>query len=452
MWKLPILPTAIGILFLCAANIFAAGQTHMILILDGSGSMWGQIDGKAKITIAKEVLNELIDDLPGDLNVGLTAYGHRREGDCRDVERLTLPGSVDKARLKALVGGISPKGKTPIAFSLTETAGELKSLDGERVIVLVTDGIESCHGDPCQVARELAEAGVVTKIHIVGFDLTEEAMDQLGCIAEPSGGLVVSAANAGELKDALGQVVKATAGHNLVVHVKDGAGKPLYAQVRILADGEEVATQSNENPRFSLPAGSYTIEATHIDTRQSVALPDIEIPEDRVVEKDVVFADGTIRIKAVNDAGENLYVSATAYRPGSEEAVHGSSSTDPALTLPQGTYDIGIYHGDTYSTMWLRGIEVGAGAAIEKEVLFSFGEVLVHVRDADGNELYSSVTAYTQGATENEVNGVSSADARLILLPGVYDIEVYSMDLYETKWLRGVTVTAGGTAEETVQF
>jgi Ca-activated chloride channel family protein len=424
----------------------------MVMILDGSGSMWGQIEGTAKITIAKDVMNELIDDLPGDLNVGLTAYGHRRKGDCRDVEQLMPPGPVDKAGLKSLVGSISPKGKTPIAFSLTETAGELKSLEGERVIVLVTDGIESCDGDPCQVARELAEAGVVTKIHIVGFDLTEEAMTQLGCIAEPSGGLVVSASNAGELKEALGKVVKATAGHNLVVHVKDGAGKPLYARVRILADGTEVATQSNENPRFSLPAGSYTIEATHIDTRQSITLPAIEVPEDRVVEQNVVFSDGTIRIKAVNDAGENLYVSATAYRPGSEEAVHESSASNPVLTLPQGTYDIGIYHTDTYSTMWLRGIEVGAGATIEKEVLFSFGEVLVHVRNADGNELYSSVTAYTQGTTENEVYGVSSADARLILLPGTYDIEVYSMDLYETKWLRGVTVTAGGIVEETVQF
>jgi Ca-activated chloride channel family protein len=451
MRKLLIL-TVIAVLFLLNPTGNALGQTHMVMILDGSGSMWGQIEGIAKITIAKEVMNELIDDLPGDLNVGLTAYGHRREGDCRDVEQLTLPGPVDKAGLKALVNGISPKGKTPIAFSLTETAGNLKAFEGERVIVLVTDGIESCDGDPCRVARELAEAGVVTRIHIVGFDLTEAAMTQLGCIAAPSGGLVVGASNAGELKEALGEVVKATAGHNLVVHVKDGAGKPLYAKVRILADGSEVAAQSNETPRFSLPSGSYTIEATHIDTRQSITLPDIQVPEDRVVEKDVVFADGTVRIEAVNDAGENLYVSATAYRPGSEETAHESSATDPVLTLPQGIYDIAIYHTDTYSTIWLRGIEVGTGATIEKEVLFSFGEVLVHVRDAGGNELYSSVTAYTQGETENEVYGVSSADARLILLPGAYDIEVYSMDLYETKWLRGVTVTAGGTVEETVQF
>jgi Ca-activated chloride channel family protein len=441
-----------SVLCLTNATGSTAGPTHMVMILDGSGSMWGQIEGTAKITIAKEVMIELIDDLPGDLNVGLTAYGHRREGDCRDVEQLTLPGPVDKARLKALVNGISPRGKTPIAFSLTETAGELKSFEGERVIVLVTDGIESCDGEPCQVARELAEAGVVTRIHIVGFDLTEEAMTQLGCIAVPSGGLVVGASNAGELKEALGEVVKAATGRNLVIHVKDGAGKPLYAQVRILANGNEVAAQSNVNPRFSLPAGSYTIEATHIDTRQSITLPDIQVPEGRVVEKDVVFADGTIRIEAVNDAGETLYVSATAYRPGSEQAVHESSATNPVLTLPQGIYDIGIYHTDTYSTIWLRGIEVGAGAAIEKEVLFSFGEILVHVRGADGNELYSSVTAYTQGETKNEVYGVSSADARLILLPGVYDIEVYSMDLYKTKWLRGVAVIPGGTLEETVQF
>lgn len=452
MRKFIFMLTAAVALFCFASGLWASEQTYMILILDGSGSMWGQIDGKAKITIAKEVMNELIDELPGDLNVGLTAYGHRREGDCLDVEQLLLPGPVDKAELKRLVDGISPKGKTPIAFSLTETAEQMKSLEGERVIVLVTDGIESCDGDPCRVARELAEAGVVTKIHIVGFDLTEEAMTQLGCIADPFGGLVVSAANADELKEALGQVVKTTVSHNLAVHVKDGAGKPLYAYVRVLSDGAEAAAQSNADPRFSLTPGTYTIEATHPDTRQVVTLPDIEVPEDQVVEKDVVFADGTVRLKVVNDAGEEQYVTATAYRPGTEEEVDGTSGGNPVLVLPQGAYDIGIYHSDTYSTKWLRGIEVGAGAVIEKEVLFSYGEALVHVRDAEGKDLYASVKAFEQGKTDEEVYGSNSADARLILLPGVYDIEIYYSYQFPSEWLRGISVSPGTRQEFTVAF
>jgi hypothetical protein len=69
----------------------AAGDARsnpMVLVLDASGSMWGQIDGKAKISIAKEALRELIDSLPADLQVGLSVYGHRREGDCKDIEML----------------------------------------------------------------------------------------------------------------------------------------------------------------------------------------------------------------------------------------------------------------------------------------------------------------------------------------------------------------------------
>ena len=66
----------------------AERSMHVMLILDASGSMWGQIGGKAKITIAKEVLSDLIQELPSDLQVGLTVYGHRQKEDCNDVEEL----------------------------------------------------------------------------------------------------------------------------------------------------------------------------------------------------------------------------------------------------------------------------------------------------------------------------------------------------------------------------
>jgi Ca-activated chloride channel family protein len=429
----------------------AAGSTQVMLILDGSGSMWGQIDGKAKIAIAKEVMTALIADLPDDLNVGLTAYGHRRKGDCRDVEQLVPVTAVDKSALKAAIAKLSPRGKTPIAHTLMDAATQFKQLKGNRIIILVTDGLESCDGDPCRVAQELAEAGVVAKIHIVGFDLTGEAMAQLQCIAQPSQGLVVSAGSAGELKAALGKVMTASVGHNLIVHGIDGAKKPLYVQVRVLANGREVAAQSNQHARFSLPPGTYTIEVTHPDTGQVVTLADIAVTKDAVVEKDALFADGKIRIKAVNDAGENLYVSVTAFRAGTREEISGTSTTHPVLTLLQGNYDIRVYCDDTQSEAWLRGVIVKAGEEQDKEVLFTFGEVLVHVLGPDNAAHYASVRALKPG-TDEEVYGASSANARLILPPGTYDIEVYSMDLYKTIRLRSVVVTGGATLEKTVRF
>ena len=94
-------------------------ETDLVLILDASNSMWGQIDGVNKIVIAREAVGGLIDDLSDNTNVGLIAYGHRRESDCDDIEVLTDVGTVDKAALKATINSINPKGKTPITASIT---------------------------------------------------------------------------------------------------------------------------------------------------------------------------------------------------------------------------------------------------------------------------------------------------------------------------------------------
>ena len=81
------------------AGVAGAAKTqegNIMFILDASGSMWGQVEGKAKIAIAKEVLTGLIEELPDGLKVGLVAYGHRRKGDCNDVEELVPLGVLDK--------------------------------------------------------------------------------------------------------------------------------------------------------------------------------------------------------------------------------------------------------------------------------------------------------------------------------------------------------------------
>lgn len=145
------------------AGVAGATKTqegNMMFILDASGSMWGQVEGKAKIAIAKEVLVELIEDLPDGLNVGLVAYGHRRKGDCNDVEELVPLGALDKQNLIKKIKALSPRGKTPITLSAKITAEKLKTLEDETTIILVSDGKETCKGDPCALVKELRESAV----------------------------------------------------------------------------------------------------------------------------------------------------------------------------------------------------------------------------------------------------------------------------------------------------
>jgi Ca-activated chloride channel family protein len=90
------------------AGVAKAQEGNLMFILDASGSMWGQVEGQAKIVITKEVMAGLIADQPEGINVGLVAYGHRRKGDCTDVEELTPLGVLDKKELINQIKAISP--------------------------------------------------------------------------------------------------------------------------------------------------------------------------------------------------------------------------------------------------------------------------------------------------------------------------------------------------------
>jgi len=183
------------------------GGNPLVLILDASGSMWGQIGGKAKIVIAKEVVNELIDGLPADLEVGLSVYGHRREKDCADIEMLVPIGRLDRAGMKAKIAPIKPKGKTPLSDAVKQAAEALRFTERRATVILVSDGLETCHADPCALAAELARAGVDFKVHVIGFDISREDQGRLRCLADKTGGLFLAASDAQSLRAALSQTM-----------------------------------------------------------------------------------------------------------------------------------------------------------------------------------------------------------------------------------------------------
>lgn len=184
-------------------------SSNILFILDGSGSMWGQVDGVAKITTAKQVMTDLLKDLPKHINVGLMAYGHRSDGDCKDVELLVPLGPLDADRLANRIDSIQPKGKTPLNYALEQSQPLFASLKGQsNNIVLVSDGKETCGGDPCRAAAKLAAADIGLKVHVVGFDVSKEESKQLECIAKEGKGLYFPAKNTQGFRDAMAQVKK----------------------------------------------------------------------------------------------------------------------------------------------------------------------------------------------------------------------------------------------------
>jgi len=160
-----------------------------IVVFDASGSMWGQINGQSKIAIAKQTLSELVRDWDAATELGLTVYGHRRKGDCSDIESLVPVGPVNRQLLVSKVAGISPKGKTPISASLRQAANELRFTEDAATVILISDGKETCNADPCAAAAELEKLGVNFTAHVIGFDVDAATRAQLQCIAGNTGGM-----------------------------------------------------------------------------------------------------------------------------------------------------------------------------------------------------------------------------------------------------------------------
>jgi Mg-chelatase subunit ChlD len=216
-----------------------------LLLLDASNSMWGRMDGEPKMEVARRIVSEALDWIPADLNLGLRVYGHRQahaRRDCADSELLVPFDSGSREQIRQAIGQVRPRGQTPLAYALGQAARDLRSRRGERAVILVTDGIESCGGDPAAAARALQALGPVP-VHVIGFGLGDgESGDpaSLAAIAEASGGRFLLADSAEALRDALSVTV----------------GTPF--EVR---RGEAAVARSNlgADDEILLPEGDYTL-------------------------------------------------------------------------------------------------------------------------------------------------------------------------------------------------
>jgi len=197
---------ALLLIFFIPITTLCAEKPVILYVLDGSGSMWGRVDGKIKIQVAKEVMNKLLEETPDGIDCGIVVYGHRKKGDCADIEMIVPMGSLQKEAAVLKINRISPKGKTPISDSIIMAVNQLKGHEAAGTIVLVSDGMETCGKDPCAVVKKLKESGIKFVMHVVGFNVKAEAAKQLSCIAQTGGGSYFSTTNATDLLAAMKQI------------------------------------------------------------------------------------------------------------------------------------------------------------------------------------------------------------------------------------------------------
>jgi Ca-activated chloride channel homolog len=253
----------------------AQAATQVQLVLDASGSMFSRLpDGQSRINVAKEVLQSFIASLPADpeLNVGLRIYGAQVASGaaaCTD-SALVLPmKGLDRAALSAQVAQTRPKGATPIAYSLEQAAGDFTADAGKKLVVLVTDGQESCRGNLAGVQGKFRARGITVDLRIIGIDLSENARKSFAGV-----GTFENVQSRAGLASALGRATEAVVkpvATLLPVTVKltsGGAALTQGAKVSFQAAGAagQALSASGDAYAASLAPGLYT---ARIDTGES---------------------------------------------------------------------------------------------------------------------------------------------------------------------------------------
>ncbi len=178
---------------------------NLFFILDASGSMIAPSGGQLRLDAAKSALIRLVEGLPEPSQVCLICYGHRRKGDCQDADIRVPPGVLEKPAFISQVKTIRAAGMSPIGLSFEKLTPLLEKAEGARVVVLLTDGGETCGGAPCQKVKALSGRFSDLVVHVVGFGVSDKAQSQLRCIAEAGGGRYFPARELRELELAIHQ-------------------------------------------------------------------------------------------------------------------------------------------------------------------------------------------------------------------------------------------------------
>jgi len=236
----------------------------LLIVLDLSSSMEEEVEGGVKIAVAKDALQQMLESLPGDMEVGLRTFHN-----CGRSNLETAIQPIAGSGILATIRGLDTFGTTPLAYTLQQIPGDLAGRQGLQVILFISDGAETCDGDPVAAARELSASRLNYIFKLVGFDVAGQGgriRDQLQAIAGAAGGSFTEAQSAGDfLAAVLGLVLPPT------YRVEDATGA-------IVKEGT-----AGDGP-FELEAGVYTVT---VDTDPAMVFDNIVIEHDGTVTLNV---------------------------------------------------------------------------------------------------------------------------------------------------------------------
>ena len=235
--------------------------TRILFILDASNSMNSSWGSQTRIQAAREVLNQELEALRNVPNteIALRIYGHQTpfnnlEQDCNDT-KLEVPFGINNLdQIKLKIKTVEAKGATPIARSLEAAAGDFPDTLARNIIILITDGLESCDNDPCIIAKKLKTKGVKVTPFVIGLGMDMSYLDKFSCIGTYSDAEDKESFR-NVFKNILNTVLEKT---SVQVNLNDITGKPTETNVTM----------------FFYEAGTATLKYTFVHTLNRFGNPD----------------------------------------------------------------------------------------------------------------------------------------------------------------------------------
>ncbi|GAA5345791.1 vWA domain-containing protein [Planifilum fimeticola] len=187
-------------------------RLNVEILMDASGSMAGRVSGGVKMDLAKKAIRNFVSQLPEDARVALRVYGHKGSNQqkdkalsCKSTEVVYPLGAYDESSFQDSLNQFRPTGWTPLAAAMEQAKNDLRGNTGENVeniIYVVSDGIETCGGDPVKAAKELHRSEIQAIVNIIGFDVDDAGQRALKNVAEAGGGTYQTASSGTELNQA----------------------------------------------------------------------------------------------------------------------------------------------------------------------------------------------------------------------------------------------------------
>ncbi len=256
------------------SEVSPTASVNTVLVFDASGSMAEKVGGVSRIDIAKKAVADYVQKLEGDVNLSVVAYGHKGNNtqagkavSCSGIEEIYYMGPVNASLITSKVNVLNPNGWTPITASLQRANDILQKSNatGKKYIVLLSDGEETCGGDPVAYACGLKSSGIV--VDVIGLNVTGAVATQLSSISKCAGGQYYSVNNANDF----GVVV-----NSMGVKVNTG-----NVSVDISGDGVNVNT-GNVNVNTNKSGASVDAGDVKVNTKGSgsptVKVPGVSIP------------------------------------------------------------------------------------------------------------------------------------------------------------------------------